>query len=549
MGGLETAIVSPTTRLFVTPMGTAVGNGALHVVDLRTGAPMTQLLATGNPAGYDLAVHRPLEFLFSVEDDGSGSTVLRGFSYAATGALTPLAPATLSLPGAPCAYVNRMGVDVDGAVLYVPTIQGVSIVNLSASVPNMSVSQSLATAPRVPTTNPVSFDDNGTLRWVVGTGRFDVNDDPVGAGFFSWDVGGHGEAAGFGAVTSDPSKSWVPAAGTEELAVVSDGTDAYVYYLLREPPPNTFFIKPSAIACVRFLGGLPPDFGVLDMPDTVGEPFANPAASGARVAFESSFGPPFIDEPPGGGEKLSIVYSPLDPLGSATAYGALGVPAPLGGRISTRGMDRPLWSRDGTRVMACTSHFPGAPNPGVPGIEVLNVPAGMPLDEFSAPHTVTPNLPFPNQSVVFPSVFVPRNPNAATTLDGLSFYGNVFHQGMASLAAATFGEIGQLQEDPDGFDLPPSVPGFPSVLPPSFEDAIGSTVPIPASFGARRTAFNFYGELGIPGLTMSAVTDDQVVVQPTGVDLLAGFGLMDPVDPIHVDLPAGWVTTTELLSL
>jgi hypothetical protein len=284
------------------------------------------------------------------------------------------------------------------------------------------------------------------------------------------------------------------------------------------------------------------------MPATVGEPFANPAVHGARVAFESSFGPPFIGSPPGGGEKISIIYSPLDPLGLQSINGVLGVPAPLGGRISTKGMDRPMWSRDGTRVMAATSHFPGAPNPGVPGIEVLNVPADVPLDAFSAPHTVVANDTFPNQSILYPSVFEPRIPALAGAVNGLSFYGNVFHDGMASILLAPFGEIGQLQLDPLGFTQPSSVVNFPAILPPAFLDATGSTEPIPANFGARRTSFNLQPGLGVFGVTMVMALGDEVHVQAAGFNALSALGPGPELAPFAVALPAGATTTTEILS-
>jgi hypothetical protein len=315
----------------------------------------------------------------------------------------------------------------------------------------------------------------------------------------------------------------VPAAGTEELAIVGNGIDTYVYYLLREPPPGTFFIKPSAIGVARYLGSSPPITSTILMTTDIGEPFANPAVSGSRVAFESSFGLPFTPEPPGGGEKISIVYSPLDPLGAASADGTLGIPAPLGGRISTKGMDRPIWSRDGSQVMAATSHFPGAPNPAVPGLEVLNVPDDVLLDKFSAPHTVVPNATFPNQSIVFPGAFDPRKPEKATALAGLSFFGNVFHDAVASLVLPEFGEVGQSQVDPVGFTQSPAIPNFRAILPPTFNDATASSVPIPASFGARRTTFNLKPDLGLAGLTMSAAMQDRILVQRTGGNVIASM--------------------------
>lgn len=549
LGALETTIVSPERGLFVTPMGDAPGQGALHVVNLRGGPVPTSLVATANPAGYDLAFVRDFRFLFSAEDDGAGNTTLRGWSYAAIGGLVPLSPPALTLPGSPSAYVNRMGVDGAAAELHVPTSGGVHVISLSASAPHVALAHSIASAP--PTTNPVRFVRDGQVAWAVGTSTFDPGNPilPVAAGWLVWDGSGASSADTFGAVPGQPGKQWVPAAGTEELAVVDDAVDAYVYYLLREPPPGTFFIKPSAIGVVRLLAATPPVTSTILMPDEVGEPFANPAVHEGRIAFESSFGPPFIGEPPGGGEKISILYTPLDPLGAGTPDGVLGVPDPLGGRISTKGMDRPIWSRDGTRVFAATSHFPGAPNPGIPGLEVLEVPADIPVDEFVGPHTTLSNLPFPNQSIVFPSAFHPRQPAMAAALAGFSFFGNVFHQGLASLAAPEWGEIGQIQLDPVGFTQSPAVPNFRAILPASFLDASGSVTPVPGNFGARRTTFNLAQYLGLEGLVMSAAIDDEILVQSSGANFLSVVGGEPTVDTIRVPLPTGWITTTEFLSL
>ena len=549
LGALETATTIAARGVFVTPMGTSVGNGALHLVDTRNGT-QSVLVPTGNPAGYDVCAVPRMKFVFAAEDNGAGQTVLRGFSYATPGALVPLNPPTLTLAGSPSAYVQRIGVDSTQFILHVPTSAGIHVVQLAFGGLQMLPITFLSTAPASPTTNPVSFVRGGALTWTIGTSTFNANPvpAPVAGGMFTWTENGAIDANTFGVVTTAPAKQWIPAAGTEELALVSNGTDAYAYYLLREPGPGTFFVKPSAIGVVRFIGTTPPVTSTILMPDTVGEPFANPSVSGTRVAFESSFGPPFTGLPPGGGEKISIIYSPLDPLGASTNDGLLGVPAPLGGRISTKGMDRPIWSVDGTRVMAATSHFPGAPNPGVPGLEVLNVPADVVLDGFSAPHTVVANDPFPNQSILQAGTFLPRNPAAVISLAGMSFYGTVFNQGLASIATLNFGEIGQIQLDPTGFVQSLLVPNFPAILPPSFLDATASLTSIPGNFGARRTTFNFDPLFGPDGLTMSAAIDDRIIVEMCSTNMRAAIGVGVPVDNVALPLPAGWITTTEIAS-
>lgn len=549
LGALETAIASPERGVFLTPMGSAVGNGAIHFVDARVGV-LTSLTPTGNPAAYDLLAVPPLKYVFSAEDAGTGDTILRGYSYATPGVLTPLTPASILLGGRPAAHVNRIGFDAATNQLHVPTDLGIHVLDIAAAPPQMAASTFHSTAPGIVTTNPTSYTHGGQTVWVVGTSMFDASNPPkpVEAGLFTYTAASIVHSTTFGVVPSAPAKRWVPAVGTEELAVVSDGTDAYVYYLLREPPPGTFFIKPSAVGVVRTIGNAAPVAGTILLPDTVGEPFSIPTVSGSRVAFEASFGEPFTSSPPGGGEVVSVIYTPLDPLGASSVNGVLGVPAPLGGRISTKGMDRPIWTRDGTRVMAATSHFAGAPNPTVPGLEVLDVPADHVIDQYTSSHTVLANNPFPNQSIVMPSAFDPRLPGGGAIFAGLSFFGNVFNQGVASLVAPASGEIGQMQIDPTGFVQSTAIPDFPAILPPSFHDANGSLVPVPGNFGARRTTFNVAPAFGFDGLVMTAAMEDEVLVQRTGTNVRAALGLAIPVDTIHVPLPAGWITTSEFHS-
>lgn len=550
LGALETNLVSPARGLWVTPMGNGVGTGALHMIDMRTSGVQSALVPTGNPAGYDLAYVNSMKFLFTAEDDGAGNTLLRGFSYATFGTLTPLTPPTLTIPGSPSAYVNRIGVDLVGHELHVPTVSGVQVVLLDAAAPQMVAGPFVSTGATSPTTNPFLFNRNGQLSWIIGTSTFNPSNplQLLAAGYLVWDSSGASSADEFGVVPTAPSKKWVPAVGAEELAVVGNGTDTYAYSLLREPAPGTFFVKPSAVGVVRLVGSSAPVTSTILMPTTVGEPFGVPTTFGGRVAFEGSFGLPFTISPPGGGEVVAIIYSPIDPLGASNPDGVLGVPDPLGGRISTKGMDRPIWSADGRRVMAATSHFPGAPNPATPGIEVLDVPTDIVVDEFVSSHTVVHNNPFPNQSIIYPTLFRPRTPAAAAPFLGITFFGNVFNGGMASIAAPAWGEVGQYQVQPGGFFQSPFVPDFPSILPPSFKDATGSLVSVPLRFGARRTAFNYPTNLGFTGMCMAAAIDDHIFVQPSGINFLAALGLAIPADPIAVALPAGWVTTTEFYS-
>ncbi|MFH0946331.1 MAG: hypothetical protein V2A76_14115 [Planctomycetota bacterium] len=547
-GALEVQILYVQPGVFMTPMGNAVGNGSIHLIDGRAGLPITSLLfPTGNPAGYDLAVDESLKYVFAVEDAGNGTTTLRGFSFGTVGNLLPLNPPTLTLSGPPAAYVNRIGVEEEADTLHVPTTLGVHVIQLAASSPQMSTVQFASSAPAAPTTNPARFNRAGGVSWVIGTSQFDVAGAPTEAGWLCWDKTGAMESDSFGLVTSNPTKTWVPSVGTEELAVVSNDLDTYVYYLLREPPPGAFYIKPAAVGVVKMLGAAAAVTSIIDCPDDCGEPFATPAVSGTRVAFESSMGPPFINTPPDGAEKINIIYSPLDPLGAGTADGLLAVPGPLGGRIDVRGMDRPIWTHDGTRVVACTSHFSGIANPAVPGIEVLDVPATVAVNAYTSPHVVVQNPTSPYRSIIFPSIFSPRDAAAGSILSGMSFVGNVFRDGMASILTAPFGELGQKQVEL--FSNPSGVPNFPRILPPTFDDPNGSLISIPSLYGARRTSFNLIPNIGINGLVMSAAIRSEILLQPTGSNHLATIGIGVSAQPIRFALPTGWVTTTEFLSL
>ena len=225
----------------------------------------------------------------------------------------------------------------------------------------------------------------------------------------------------------------------------------------------------------------------------------------------------------------------------------MAVPGPLGGRIDSRGMDRPIWTNDGTRVVACTSHFPGIPNPMIPGIEVLDVPANVAVNQYTSPHVVVQNPTAPKRSIVLPAIFNPRNAAAGSLLNGISFVGNVFHDGMASILAAPFGELGQKQ--PDSLSRPSGIPSFPTIPPPTFDDPNGSLMSIPPIFGARRTSFNLIPNIGINGLIMSTALGGEILLQPAGSNHLATIGFGTAEAPIRFALPTGWKTTTEFLSL
>src|SRR5690606_27464791 len=92
LGALETKMTFASVGVLMTPMGRVVGQGGIHLVDGRVPGIGSSFVATGNPAGYDLALDESLQYVFAAEDDGAGGTLLRGFSYATPGPLQPLVP-------------------------------------------------------------------------------------------------------------------------------------------------------------------------------------------------------------------------------------------------------------------------------------------------------------------------------------------------------------------------------------------------------------------------------------------------------------------------
>jgi hypothetical protein len=553
LGALETSIELAEPFVVMTPLGDAAGNGAIHFLDARTGSILADfVVATGNPAGYDLALFPPLQMAFTAEDDGAGGTTLRGFSYATAGAFTALNPPTLTLPGTPSAYVNRIGVDLASQTLQVPTVLGNQIVQLAAASPQMALGTFVAAGSHPPTTNPIAFDRPDGRIWIVGTSAFDFAGNPTESGFLAWKVDGSQSWSDvFGIIPGRfPMRSYAPAVGAEELAVVSDGTDAWVYSLLRDPDPSSAFVRAAAVGVIRFLGNVDPAVSKLIGPGRMGEPFAIPTVWNGRVAIESSEGPPWWATPPGGSERISIVYSPLDPLGAATQDGVLAVAGPLGGRVSCKGMDRPLWARDGSGVFATTSNYSGAPNPGSPGIEFLPVSATVTVDNRTLAALVVGNLNGTDQSITLGSSFDPDDATRGAVLDGISLCGTVFHDGLGSALEYKDGRklIGQKQVHAPKFVQSTKIPEFPAIFPPTFDDATGSLVPIPDTMGARRTTFDFHPGLGLIGLTMVAAMGDVVYVQPTGYDMLAALGLVPSLDPLPIALPTGWITSSEIRS-
>jgi len=543
----EPAILQPEPLVLMTPMGDALGNGAIHLVDARGGfPPVSTLVSTGNPASYDLIHHPALQQVFALEDAGAAGSRLRGFSYATPGQLTPLNPASLLLPGRPCASVTRIGLDETGRRLMIATSLGIQVVTIAASAPQMVSQNFQATSFGAPVTNPARVQIGSQQWWVVATASFNGASEPVAGGLHVWNTGPVLEQS-FGQPIGS-SKFWTPALGQTELAVIGDAARADVYVLLREPLPGTLFVKPGALAALRFEPSAAPVLALEPLTSFSGEPFGNASVQGTRLAFFSQFGPPFSFLTPHGGSTLNLVYSPLDPLGAGTPLGLLAVPAPYGGRIDPRGCDRPLWSRDGRSVAATTSDIPGEPSNGQPGIELLQVPDDVPVSGLQSPHTLVQVAANTQQSYVLPARFDPRFPSLANALANYSAVGTGFSEGVAAALLTPKSELGQIEEVGAALTLPTSVPVFPNQLPAAFEDASGGSTLIPEAMGARRASFNLYPNLGLLGLTMLVADGNKLILQPTGYNALSKLGLFPKLPPIPFALPAGTTTSSEVLA-
>lgn len=542
----EPAILQPEPLVLLTPMGDALGNGAIHLVDARAGfPPVSTLVSTGNPASYDLIHHPTLRQVFVLEDAGALGSRLRGFSYATPGQLTPLNPATLQVPGRPAASVTRIGLDETGRRLMIATSLGIQVVTINSAAPQMVPQNFQATSIGGPVSNPTRVQIGSQQWWMVATASLDGGGEPIVGGCYVWNTGpvlqqNFGHPIG-------SSKFWVPALGQTELAVIGNANRADAYVLLREPQPGTLYVKPGALAAMRFEPGFTPELELEALTSFSGEPFGNASAQGTRLAFFSQFGPPFSFLTPDGGSTLNIVYSPLDALGAGTPLGLLAVPAPYGGRIDPRGCDRPLWSRDGLSVAATTSDVPGVPSNGQPGIELLQVPEDVPVSGLQSPHTLVHVAPDSQQNYVLPARFDPRFPSLANALANYSAVGTGFAEGVAAVLLTPKSELGQIEETGAALVVPRFVPIFPNQLPLAFEDATGGSTLIPEPMGARRASFNLYPNLGLLGLTMLVADGNKLILQPAGYNALAKLGLFPKLPPIPFALPKGTVTSSEVL--
>jgi hypothetical protein len=62
-------------------------------------------------------------------------------------------------------------------------------------------------------------------------------------------------------------------------------------------------------------------------------------------------------------------------------------------------------------------------------------------------------------------------------------------------------------------------------------------------------SFNLVPGLSLVGLVMYAADGDRLLLQATGYETLAELGFAPPLGRVALPLPAGWITSTEFLSL
>ncbi|MEZ5990405.1 MAG: hypothetical protein R3F30_15075 [Planctomycetota bacterium] len=546
MGPSETPILRDGIVLFV-PLGDSASNGALAVVDFRSTFRLTEVAMT-SPTHYEPLVVPARSFVLHAGDDGNGKTVLEVVSYVGPGA-----PAqkvfVLPLDGSPAGGVTRMLLSGDRVL--VPTTAGIHVLKPGTGSTVYESQAVIKTGTRSPITDVVSFPSGSSTLHACMTCDFDSNDRPLDAVVTAFDETGKTWSLPAGNVpNTSPPKSYVPAAGFHEPGVVTKGGISYVGFLLREREPGTGFTKPAGVAVAGF--GMPgePTFGIAQTLPQSGEPFAEIAVNGTRMAFMTSQSPKWWPQPLGGSEVLNILYTPLDPVGANTVAGVVGTAGPLGGRIGIEVTDRPLWSRDGRNLFVTTVNYPGAPNPGKAGSELLTVPSDRAINPTLDPMTTLLELrdQTTERAYGLPTAFEPWDLPAAAFGEA-TFFG----QFTQTAAHAVFvphkvsGQLGTRTLTHRKLPRDTNIPGFPAIPPRTFDDVNGSIVAPPKTYGARRSGFNLWTRTNSLLATYLVQADgDELIYQISGIDTL-GFGVQFPVVPIP--LATGSVTTTEILTL
>jgi hypothetical protein len=536
MAGLETEIACDRTDsvFLAIPTGDGPANGGVSFFDFRVGGTVSHLPATA-PSAYDVLLLTLHSYALVAADDGLGNTVVDLYDYSVAG--VPPVRASLTVPGIPAAGVTRM------------VAAGVQILAVGAMPAPLAPIAFLATAPRSPAGNVALFLRGVAPHAAVITSDFGPNNRPLDAEIVSFDLAGNAVTTPVGVVpNTNPPKPYVPAAGFHDPGVVQLAGIAYVAFLLREKDPGTFFTKPAGVGVIGF--GVPnePTFAVPRTTAAAGEPFEELAVQGTRIAFMTGGDPFWWPAPAGGSERLNILYTPLDPVGAGTIGGVIGSAGPLGGRIGTEVTDRPLWSRDGRHLFVTSSNYPGAPNPGIVGSELLDVPAGRSINEVQD-HCQT-LIPLGDQvserAYGLPTRFDPIDLPAAA-FGSFTLFGQFIQTAAHAILVpeTSFGWIG-LREFTTHFLLrDPNIPQFP-VTPRVYDDRSTPIVVPPATYGARRSSFNLLLHETTPWVIyMLQVADEKAIYHATGWNLM--FGPQIPL--LETSLPTGSKTSSEVLSL
>ncbi|HEX5052240.1 MAG TPA: hypothetical protein VFZ65_10740 [Planctomycetota bacterium] len=547
MAALETEIAFDRTNLCLAiPTGSQATNGGLSFFDFRSGLLVSHLPTTA-PSAYDVLLLGAHHYALAAADDGLGNTAVDLYDYSLPG----VAPVRFSLtvPGIPAAGVTRIVATANESHVLVATAAGVQILAVGALPTPLAPVAFLATAPRSPAGNIALFTRGTAPHCAVITSDFGPDNRPLDAAILSFDLTGAPVTTAVGNVpNTNPPKPYVPAAGFHDPGVVQVAGIAYVAFLLREKDPGTFFTKPAGVGVIGF--GVPnePTFAIpLTLP-AAGEPFEEVAVFGTRIAFLTGGDPFWWPSPAGGSERLNILYTPLDPLGAGTIGGAIGSAGPLGGRIGTEVTDRPLWSRDGRHLFVTSSNFPGAPNPGIAGSEMLEVPAGRAIDEVQD-HCQT-LIPLGDQvserAYGLPTRFDPIDLPAGA-FGSFTLFGQYIQSAAHAilLPETSFGWIGSREFTTHFLLRDPNIPLFP-VTPRIYDDRHTPTVVPPPSYGARRAAFNLLvHDASLPAVYMLQIADDKAIYHATGFNLM--FGPQIPL--LESSLPPGSRTSSEILSL
>lgn len=527
------------------PTGDHSTNGGVSIVDFRGATVVSHLQATA-PSAYDVLLLTGHHYALAASDDGLGNTVVDLYDYSLP--LTTPTHASLTLAGIPAAGVTRMVATDDEANVIVATAAGVHILAIGTMPAPLAPVAFLATGARSPAGNVALFVRGAAPHAAVITSDFGSNNRPLDAEILSFDLAGNSVTTPVGNVpNTNPPKPYVPAAGFHDPGVVQVAGIAYVAFLLRERDPGTFFTKPAGVGVVGF--GVPnePTFAVPRTTAAAGEPFEELAVYGTRIAFMTGGDPFWWPAPAGGSERLNILYTPLDPVGVGTIGGVIGSAGPLGGRIGTEVTDRPLWSHDGGHLFVTSSNFPGAPNPGIAGSEILAVPQARAINEVQD-HCQT-LIPLGDQvserAYGLPTRFAPRDMPAGA-FGSFTLFGQYIQSAAHAILVpeVSFGWIG-LREFTSHFLLrDPNIPLFP-VTPRVYDDQQGPIVPPPTSYGARRASFNLLAHEASPVVIyMLQIADDKVIYNATGWNL--SFGPQLPL--LELSLAAGSRTSSEILS-